>query len=93
MPPKFRRGRNVAAPVGAATTRNQTGGLEVDEEDASVMTAKRFAEISRRAELDIQMGFPSMVSGTRMGWMINMQPVRMRFCMSHRSFIISLRPT
>lgn len=38
--------------------------------------ARRFAEISRRAELDVQMGFPSMLSGTHMGWMLNMQPVR-----------------
>lgn len=93
MPPKFRRGRSIAVPASAADSRGQVRSVEPDEEDASVINAKRFAEISQRVELDIQMGFPSMVSGTRMGWMINMQPVGMVVCMSRAPFIMSSRPT
>ena len=65
MPPKFMR-------KGSASGRANLPG---DEEDASLATARRFAEIARRAEMDLQMGFSVLETGHRQGWMINMQPV------------------
>lgn len=82
MPPKFQRSGNASAPSGAVDTRGRAKNAEADEEEVSLVNAKRFAEISRRAELDVQMGFPSMLSGACMGWMVNMQPVRMASSMT-----------
>lgn len=55
-------------------TADTEGGVG-EEEELSIANAKRFAEISKRNEMDVQMGFPPLLSGTRMGWMLNMQPV------------------
>jgi hypothetical protein len=60
MPPKFKKGIR-AVPEG--------------EEDEALVNVRRFAEISRRAEIDAQMGFSSFSGGIRIGWMLNMQSV------------------
>lgn len=45
-------------------------------EDMGANLARTFEEISRKNEIDLQMGFPPYVTGPpRMGWMLNMQPV------------------
>lgn len=69
MPPKLHKGPRIR------TATYGRGGGEVDEEDVSIANARRFAEIARRAELDTQMGFSMMNSGSRLGWMMNMQSV------------------
>jgi hypothetical protein len=75
MPPKFVR-------KGSASGRaNLNPNLPEDEEDASLVTAKRFADIARRAEMDAQMGFVPLSSGLRQGWMINMQSV-LKLCVT-----------
>lgn len=70
MPPKFWRAS------GGGTLSTRAAGREQDGEEPSVANAKRFAEISRQAEFDLQMGFPPFISGgPRVGWMMTMQPV------------------
>ncbi len=76
MPPKFRRNGGASTFASAADRRGRARAADADDDETSMANARRFAEISRRAELDVQMGFPSMLSGTHMGWMLNMQPVR-----------------
>ena len=52
------------------------GGMLEGEDEDTLTLAKTFEEIARKNEIDLQMGFPSYVTGpTRLGWMLNMQPV------------------
>ena len=62
MPPKLSKSDKVKS-------------AEPDEEELSIMNAKRFAEIGKRGELDMQMGFAPFLLGSRLGWMLNMQSV------------------
>lgn len=55
----------------------ELGADNTDETAANANLARTFAEIAKKNELDLQMGFASFVSGPiRIGWMLNMQTVR-----------------
>ena len=78
MPPKYRRGGGLvrAAPHFTANRDDR------EDDDPGANAAKRFAEIARRNEIDLQMGFPPFHSGpSRIGWMINMQSVIQNHCL------------
>lgn len=66
-------------PSSRGTNNNPDNPARGEDEESILLNAKRFAEINRRNELDAQLGFPPMETGTRMGWMLNMQSVSLPY--------------
>jgi len=64
---------------GSASGRANYAKSANTEEDESISNSKRFAEAAWRSEMDSQMGFPPLTGGIRLGWLINMQSVWMKW--------------